>query len=108
MGKAENYVEQYLKDQAKQYDCLCFKFVSYGTRGVPDRVIIGHGLTVFVETKSDHGHLSKQQKYRIYQMRMHGAIVAVAYTREQVDELYQNIIHHNTERLEDTACYGKP
>ena len=95
MGKAENIVEQYLVNQAKTHECLCHKFISYGTRGVPDRVIIGHGMTIFVETKSDCGHLRKQQSYRIRQLRNYGALVAIIHTKEQVDAFYKDLCNGN-------------
>lgn len=91
MGKAEAVVENYLRDQAKAHDCLCFKFTPAGINGVPDRILIGYGKTVFVECKSDIGALRPQQKLRIRQMREAGAEVYVCNTRQLVDELFKTL-----------------
>ena len=88
MGKPEAQVENYLLSQALQHQCLCYKFTSPGTRGVPDRIIIGKGHTVFVETKSEVGTLRKQQEFRINDMRKHGADVRVLNTRQAVDDFF--------------------
>ena len=48
----EAVVERYFKKRCESEGFLCYKFTSPGTDGVPDRVIIGHGLTVFVELKA--------------------------------------------------------
>lgn len=91
MGKPEETIEIYLKKKAEAKKFLCYKFVSPGHNGVPDRVIIGNGLTVFVETKAPDGKLRKIQEHRIKEMKKNGAIVYVAYTREQVDEIIETI-----------------
>lgn len=91
MGKAEGYVENYLKKEANKRGFLCMKFTSPGTSGVPDRILIGHNLTFFVETKSNVGSLRELQKEVIHDMQKHGATVFVAHTREEVDELFNQL-----------------
>ena len=91
MGSAESYVEQYLKLQCLKNDILCFKFISPGISGVPDRVLIGNGSTVFVEVKKPGGTVRKLQKHIIAQMRNHGAHVRIIDTREGVDSLIHEI-----------------
>lgn len=91
MGKPEHYVEGYLTTQAKQHGFLCMKFLSSSTNGVPDRILIGHGHTIFVETKSLTGKLRRLQEETIKSMRNHGADVRVMNTRELVDEFFKNI-----------------
>ena len=87
MGKAEGYIENYLVEQAEKIGFLCPKFVSPGNSGVPDRILIGNGYTVFVETKSEVGKLRPLQEYRIKELRKRGATVYVVNTRKQVLEL---------------------
>ena len=89
MGKAENFVESYLKQQAEKNGFLCYKMTSPGLRGVPDRILIGNGYTVFVECKSDKGHLSEIQKFRISEMRARGAHITIAASRKDVDDLIE-------------------
>ena len=91
MGKPEETVELYLKKKAEAKGFLCYKFVSPGHNGVPDRIVIGNGHTVFVETKAPDGVLRKQQAHRIKEMKQRGASVYVAYTREQVDEILETM-----------------
>ena len=87
MGKPEAYVEDYLVKQCKKRDILCWKLTCPGISGVPDRLLIGHGKILFVETKSKVGKLRKLQEKIINAMINHGAIVYTANTREVVDEI---------------------
>lgn len=93
MGKAENFVEGYLEKQCSSNDFLCFKFVSPGRRGVPDRIIIAKGYVVLVETKSKIGHLSEIQKVRIKEILDRGGEVHVINTRCGVDDLIDDLKH---------------
>lgn len=95
MGKAEGYVENYLKTQAEKQGFLCQKFVSPSNSGVPDRVLIGYGKTIFIETKSKDGKLRVLQEKIIEIMRKHGAIIYVANTRPQVLEILNEIKNNN-------------
>lgn len=57
---------------------LCFKFVSPGNPGVPDRLILlPGGRVVFVELKTEGGRLSELQKWQIAEMEKRGADVRV-------------------------------
>lgn len=91
MGKPEDYVEKYLVKQCKKQDFGCLKFTSPGTNGVPDRIIIADGQTIFVETKRAGGKLRRLQEEITAEMRRQGADVRVADTRELVDELLAEI-----------------
>jgi hypothetical protein len=92
MGKPEARVENYLLDSATKHGFLCYKFTSPGRRGVPDRIIIGRGHTVFIETKAPDGEPSKIQKLTIKRMRAAGADVRLCYTRQQVDEFFEEAL----------------
>lgn len=85
----ENKIETYLKKRAESTGFLCFKFVSPSNSGVPDRVLIGHGVTFFVELKAPGEDLRKLQQYVVAEFREHGAIVHVVDTKEKVDEVLQ-------------------
>ena len=88
MGKPEGIIEDYLGKQAAKHGFLFYKFTSPGKRGIPDRIIIGRGHTVFVELKSATGKLSKLQEVTIAQMIEHGADVRVCNSKEAIDELF--------------------
>ena len=64
---------------------LCYKFVSPGNPGVPDRIVITPaGRTVYVELKTEVGHLAAIQKYQHEEMRKRGAEVRTLKGMDQV------------------------
>ena len=88
----EKQVERHLVEGVKKLGGLCCKFVSPGTSGVPDRIIItAQGRIIFAEIKTDRGVLSAIQKYTIGQMRLRHADVRVLYGLQQVRELLAEI-----------------
>lgn len=91
MGKPEDFVEKYLMRRCKAMGFGCLKFTSPGTSGVPDRIVIGNGRTVFVETKRAGAKLRRLQEVITAEMRKQGADVRVADTREMVDEFLTEI-----------------
>lgn len=87
MGKAEGAIETYLRDEARKRGFLCWKFTTPSTNGVPDRILIGHGLIIWVETKAPNGRIRALQTEIHKLMRKHGAQVYVTSTRDEVDAL---------------------
>lgn len=91
MGKPEGKVEKHLRDAAKARGYLCFKFASCGTNGVPDRIVIGNGRTVFVELKAP-GETPRPNQLAMHRlMRKAGAEVWVIDTTEGVDAFLENL-----------------
>ena len=83
----EKTIESYLIEQCKAHGFMTLKFISSLT-GVPDRIVIGGGHTVFVELKRPKGNdLSERQKIVIDKMRAAGAQVEIIRTLSQVDQL---------------------
>ena len=78
--------EDYLGDEAEKNNILYYKFLS-GETGVPDRILVGNDLTVFVELKAANGVLSERQKFVINAMRRHGAVVFIPYNKQDIDEI---------------------
>lgn len=103
MGKAENYIEGYLYRQVKDHGGLCLKFTS-AISGVPDRIVILAGSTVFVETKAPGEEPRRLQLVRIGEMRDAGADVRIIDTRDQVDELVTELLTEGARRLEAVAA----
>lgn len=97
MGHAENYVEGYLHKQAKKRGFLCYKFTS-GNDGVPDRILIGNGYTIFIETKAKGQTPRPLQKAIISEMKNCGANVFVIDNRTDVDLLLEHISKHPVRR----------
>ena len=83
----ENDVEQYLVDQIRQLGGLCWKFTSPGNAGVPDRIVLYNGLTVFVEVKAPGKKLRKLQEVRVDEIRKQKVRAGYVDTKEAVDRL---------------------
>lgn len=73
----ESKIEKDCSEWAKQNGWLGFKFSSPNHKGVPDRLYIKGGLTVYVEFKAPGKKPTKLQERVIARMRKHGAIVHV-------------------------------
>ena len=84
----EKQVENYLK---KRIDGLCFKWVSPGNDGVPDRIVIFKGAVYFVELKNRTGRLSAVQIWRQKQFAKAGVKIWVLWDYEQVNEFIDEI-----------------
>ncbi len=88
----EKTIERHLIEGVRKLGGLCYKFVSPGTQGVPDRIIItAQGKIIFAELKTNKGMLSKIQEYVIGQMLLRHVDVRVLYGLEQVKELLAEI-----------------
>ncbi len=89
--KPEEEIENYLKKVAKENNFLCYKFKSPGNNGVPDRLLIGHDMIFFVETKAP-GEKPRKLQLRVFnRIRQHGANVFVLDTKEKIDELFNKL-----------------
>lgn len=74
----ESEIEARLVRGVKEAGGLCYKFVSPGNPGVPDRLILlPGGRILFVELKTPGGKLSNIQSWRIQEMRERDADVRV-------------------------------
>lgn len=88
----ESQIERHLVDGVKRLGGLCYKFVSPGTLGVPDRVIItATGRIIFIELKTETGRLAKIQRYTIGEMQKRGADVRVVKGLDEVKQLLAEI-----------------
>lgn len=85
MGKPEGAVEDYFIRRTEEYGCMCMKFTSPSKTGMPDRIIVGHGKTVFVELKAPGEKPRPRQIVVIKELRDHGALVYVTDSKPGVD-----------------------
>lgn len=84
----EHDVEQRLVDKVKELGGKCYKFVSPGNAGVPDRIVVCNGLTVFVELKKPEGYkFAKLQKYHQDEINRNGGSCVLVKSYEEVDNL---------------------
>ncbi len=88
--RPEAQIEDYLENEAKRNNFLQYKFTS-GVTGVPDRIIVGNGITAFIELKAINGRLSERQKFVIRNIRRHGGIVFIPYSKADVDKIIDYI-----------------
>lgn len=66
----ESEIEKQLIKVVEKKGGVCFKFVSPGNRGVPDRIAIYPGGKIhFIELKTKVGRLSPLQKTQISRLR---------------------------------------
>ena len=88
----ESQIERRLVEGVKRLGGMCLKFVSPGTLGVPDRIIItAKGRVIFVELKTETGRLTKIQRYVIGEMQKRGADARVVKGIDEVKELLAEI-----------------
>ena len=86
-GLRESSIENYLVRGVKARGGLCYKFVSPGNPGVPDRIVLlPTGKTVYVELKTETGRLSRIQQWQRGEMEKRGADVRVLYGMDAVKE----------------------
>ena len=89
----EKQIEIKLRDAVKACGGLALKFVSPGTAGVPDRIVLTtDGRVFFVELKAPGKHLSPKQLKMVAVLKRLGHQVQVIDSTQQVkefmDELY--------------------
>lgn len=94
----ESKIESYLVRKVKERGGLCYKFVSPGNPGVPDRIIVTpDGRTVYVELKTEIGRLAKVQKWQRCELEKRGADVRVLYGMDDVRnflrEVFADAVH---------------
>ena len=88
MAQTERDIEAHLVREVRARNGLCFKWVSPGRVGVPDRILIlPHGVTVFVELKVEGGELSAVQKLTLREIANLGHAVYVIYGDGGVGQL---------------------
>ena len=84
----EKFIEQKLVAQVRREGGLCPKFVSPGSDGWPDRIVLmPGGKLAFVELKAPQGRLRPLQVQRHAQLRDLGFLVFTVNDPEQIPEI---------------------
>lgn len=81
----EKNIENYLVKQVKKLGGLCYKFISPGNAGVPDRIIVKNGKLIFMELKASGKSVRTLQRLQIDKLMKQGQIVYVADSKEKID-----------------------
>lgn len=90
---AEKHIEAKFRRKIEAAGGLCYKWVSPGNSGVPDRIVLMPGGRVyFVELKTEHGKLSPIQDRQISRLKLAGQTVFVAYGAGEAFDLAEKIV----------------
>lgn len=93
MREKESAVERRLVSGVKARGGLCWKFVSPGCAGVPDRIVVTRaGEAWFVELKADDGRLSPRQAMIQRMLKDRGARSVVLIGRDDVDRFLERAL----------------
>lgn len=88
----EKDVEKYLVHRCKEIGALCWKWVSPGVTGVPDRIVLWHGRVWFVELKSE-GRKPTPNQQRIHnRMFKRGYFVYIIDSHESADSFVEEVL----------------
>lgn len=88
----ERTLEKYLVAKCKERGIYERKFVSPQCRNVPDRILINHGVVVFVELKAPGKRPTPAQSREHTRLVNAGGLVIVADSKEEIDHLIENLI----------------
>ena len=89
----EKRIEKRLMKAVRQSGGLCPKFVSPGTAGMPDRIVmLPGGQLAFVEVKAPGKKPRPLQLYRHSQLRALGFDVFVVDKPEQIGEVLREVL----------------
>ena len=89
----EKEIEKKLRERMKEIGGFCYKWVSPGNAGVPDRIcIFPSGRVVFVEVKRKNGRLSAVQRVQIERLRRCRQEVATIWSVQGVDRMVEEMM----------------
>ncbi|WP_102400190.1 VRR-NUC domain-containing protein [Haloimpatiens massiliensis] len=89
----ESKIEKYLKKQIELLGGKALKFVSPGTSGVPDRIVLlPQGKIIFVELKAPGKRPRTMQEYRIKELRNLGFRVEIIDSIEKVNKFVREVV----------------
>lgn len=99
MPGPESTIEKYLRKTALNNGALFYKFESPSTDGVPDRILVFRGLTVFIELKAPGESPRPLQVSVMNDLRAAGANVAVIASKPDCDKLMSILNNTDTSAL---------
>lgn len=93
MREKESAIERRLAAGVREAGGLCWKFVSPGTAGVPDRIVVTRtGEIWFVELKALDGRLTDRQFHCLQALKDRGAKAIVLRGRADVERFLLEVV----------------
>ncbi len=90
--ETEKQVEEYLKEEIERRGGICYKFVSPGRKGVPDRLcVLPREVVLFLECKKTGGKATPQQYREILRLRRMGHVAGVVNSRSGIDAILKRL-----------------
>lgn len=90
---SEKAIEKYLSQRAKEAGMICLKYTNPSMAGFPDRLLaLPDGYVVWVELKSRRCRPGALQLLRHKQLRAMGHEVHVIDSKEEVDNLINELL----------------
>lgn len=87
----EKDIEKRLVNGVKFLGGRCYKWVSPGNSGVPDRIVLLNGETIFVELKREEGVVSPIQERQIQRIARTGNQVEVIFGESGVESFLRRL-----------------
>lgn len=87
----EKDIEKRLVNGVKSLGGRCYKWVSPGNVGVPDRIVLLNGETIYVELKRDGGIVSPIQERQIQRIAKTGNRVEVVFGETGVENFLRRL-----------------
>ena len=98
----EKEIEKILTAEIRELGGRTYKWVSPGNAGVPDRIVFLPGIhPVFVELKTDKGHLTELQKIQINRLKKLGQDVRVVYGIDGLSQFFQDMGYEEVSKALD-------
>tara|TARA_Y100001963_G_scaffold158450_1_gene258125 strand:+ start:1938 stop:2231 length:294 start_codon:yes stop_codon:yes gene_type:complete len=89
----ERDIEKRFVRLAKHFNCLCYKWHSQSTKGVPDRILIlPNGEVHFVELKTEKGRLSKWQRIIADELVAYSTNYICLHGPKEVDKFFKETV----------------
>lgn len=89
----EAQIENKMVRMVRERGGLCYKFVSPGNPGVPDRIVITpDGRTIYVELKTEIGRLSSIQKWQRSEFQKRGVDIRVLKGLDEVKAFVREVM----------------
>ena len=103
----EKQIENKLKKEIEKLGGICFKFTSPNNDGVPDRLILINGYTIFVELKAPGKKPRPLQRKQIKRIQRQGIPVYIISTIKEVENFIKKDVSYFLDNNQKWFVYQK-